>query len=63
MTTTLDMRLTDEQMDRISMMAVRMLESLLFYSEDKDAMMHLSDAHEQFQAIAKEMGYSVRREK
>jgi len=63
MTTTLDMRLTSHQCAVIATKADRMIESLTFYDEDKDAIMHLRDAHEQFQAIAKEMGYSVRREK
>ena len=63
MTTTLDMRLDPRQIAIIALKSERMVESLMFYDEDKDAIMHLRDAHEQFQAIAKEMGYSVRREK
>ncbi len=63
MTTTLDMRLSDKQITAITLKAIRLVESLHYYDDDEDAIMHLRDAHEQFQAIAKEMGYSVRREK
>ena len=50
----------DEATARIGCAAGQMIESLTYYCDERDTLLHLADVHDQFKIIARELGYSVR---
>ena len=62
MTATLDMRLAPDQIAAVRKKAERLLESLDCYDYGIDEWIHLEDVHIMIQSMAKELGYTVRRE-
>lgn len=49
----------DEAAKRIGCAAGQMIESLTYYCDERDTLLHLADVHDQFKLIARELGYSV----
>lgn len=49
----------DEAARRIGRAADQMIESMTYYCDERDTLVHLADVHDQFKKIARELGYSV----